>query len=229
MNSVDHEQTAIGVCASAIGARDHLGDLHDRKLDACRRLDPGDTYGARRRCDRPADALDDLVRARRGGRIEQCDVAHAAPRACRGISDRLMVGIVVMLGRDDLLIAPDPQAVIHHRQRGGRVGGQRDLGGTATGVVGQRPLDCDERTALAVGECRRLDPHRIAVELRAEMTDGLGDRLRMRHEQETGEVRPIGREREELAHRNPVHRVGRGPQRSEPVGARFCDQRRRKH
>ena len=112
--------------------------------------------------------------------------------------------IVIVLRGDDLLIAADAKSVVDHRQPGRRVGREGDLRRRPAGVLGQRPLHRGEGTPLGIGECRDLDPHRVGVELLAEMVDRLGYRLRVGDKEEARQVRPVRREGKEVANRQPV-------------------------
>ncbi len=204
VHAIDDQKAPIGGCTPAIGARHNLRSSGNRQLDARRGLDPRHAHRPSGRCDRAGDAVDDLGGARRRRLIEQRDVAHGAARSGRRVADRLVMRIVIVLRGDDLLIAADAQAVVDHRQPGRGVGREGDLGRAAARVLPQRALHRGERPTLGIAERRDLDPQRVRIELLAEMIDCFGYRLRVGDKEEAREVRPIRREREEVANRRPV-------------------------
>ena len=204
MHAVHDQQAAVRRSAAAIRARDRLGDPGDRRLDSRGRLHPRDADGSRLRRDRARHAIDDLLGAGGGGRVEHRDIPHRAAGARRGETNRLVMGIVIVLGGDDFLIAADPQTLIGHRERLGRIGCQRDLTRLSTDVVGERALHGLKRPAFGLRERRDFDPHGIAVELPPVVVDGVGNGLGMGDEEERRKVSPVGGEREQLSHRRPV-------------------------
>ena len=211
MHAIDDEQAAVSGQAAAVGPGDDLGDPIERQLHTARRRHPRHPDGARLRRNGAPDALDDLRTVRCGARVIQRDVAHSTAGARRRVANRLVMGVVVVFGSDNFLVGTDAQTVIRHRQRRRRVGRQTDFRGITAHVAGQRPLHRGEGVSLRVGEGGDLDPHRVGVEFFPEAIDGLGHGLRVRDEQKAREVRPVGRERKELADGEPVHRTSRRP------------------
>ena len=179
-------------------------------------MHPRHAHRARLRLDCARDAGDDSVsrRVRRGVVERHIPHARAGPR--RRVPNRLVVRVVIVLGGEDVLIGADAEAVIRHRQCAGRIRREADFLRHAADVVGERALHRDDRPALGIGERGALDPGGIGVNLLPEVFDCLGDRLRMRHEKEAGQMDPVGREREQRTHGVPVH-----------VAIRLADRHRR--
>ena len=129
------------------------------------------------------------------------------------------MGVVVVLRRHDLLIRADPQGLIRHRERARRVRRQAYLFRQAAHVVGEGFLDVRERPLLRVGlERNGVDVRGVLVELPAKVLDGRGDRRRVRHEEERGEVQPVLREGKQAAHGAPVDGAVRPAQRRRGMG-----------
>lgn len=102
---------------------------------------------------------------------------------------------MIVLRGEHFLVFANAQAVIGHREGSGRVRGQANLVRRLTATNG-RPSE-SENAACSI-------PTGVGVEFSAEMLDGSGYRLRVRHEQETRQVNPVGRQREQIAHRLPI-------------------------
>jgi hypothetical protein len=84
---------------------------------------------------------------------------------------------VIVLGRDDLLVAPDAQAVVRHRQRLRRVGRQAELLRLATDVFRERTLGRGERMAFGVIERGLFYPQRVGIDLLPVELDRVRHRL----------------------------------------------------
>jgi hypothetical protein len=126
--------------------------------------------------------------------------------------------VVFVLGRQDLLVGPDAETVIHERQARGGVRGETDLLRCATDVAGQRRFDLHERLAFRLRKSGGFEPHGIRVDLPAKELNRLRHGLRMRDQQKAGEMCEIGRERKEPAHRLPVDGAIRMPDRRRAAG-----------
>ena len=63
------------------------------------------------------------------------DLADPRPGSLRGQADRLVGHIVVLLGREDLLIGRKPQAVVDEAHPHGGAVGQGDVGGVDAQVL----------------------------------------------------------------------------------------------
>ncbi len=187
-----------------IRVRHGFGDRGDRELHAGTRVHPRHADRARLRRDRALETRHHLRRVRLRAIVVQRDVPDPTARALSGKPDRLVLRVVIVLGRQDLLIGSDPKAVVRHRECLGRVRRQAQLVRRSPDVPRDRALQHGERVAFRVVERGAFDPQRVRVDQLPIALDHLSDRLRLRDEQERREMDEVLRQGEERSHRPPV-------------------------
>jgi hypothetical protein len=153
------------------------------------------------RRDRGDDRLDDLLGMPDRQRHPRHD--HPGLRLVRDELDRVEDGVVLVIGRQELVARPDSQGAQHGRDAGGRVRDDDDAGG----VGAEEARDLDPGGVATGLELAVEDPDRAGLELIEHRPLGFDDRHGAGAERAVGEV---GQARLESPRRvGPVRSHGR--------------------
>ena len=184
-------------------------------LSAGAGVDPGDRDDAGVRPDLRRAAPG---RSRRPWRRRTADRAARSGdwRPCRAVAglERLVGGVEVVGGRQDVLVGPEAEAVVEQPEAHRGAVGQRDVGGAGTEVGAGRAQDGRLGGSALLAQVQ----HGIGVQPLAVRLDRLADGRRVRGEIQPAEVQVLRCEREQVADGRPGLKVAGWRGRRAPSG-----------
>ena len=218
VHAVDDQDGPLRRRPTGVDGANRRGHLGDRQLETGRRVDPGqpDRTGGGR--DRAPQANHHSFGAGLGGAVMERHLAHRRTLLGGRQRDRLVMGIVVMLGRQDLVPRVQAESVVDQRQARGRIRHPRQLGRGGSGVGGEPVFD--PPPVVAEEEQSLLDAQRVGIDSAAPAVDGFPHRPRMGRQEEARHRNQVRVEVEKAPHGAPID----GPPRIEQwrAGGSFC-------